>query len=457
METTYPPQAPAGPRTGTPAGPAGPGRVVAGARGVLDELDDVLWAARRPEELLEVVAELERTRSRLAALEARVTVEIEATSAAKTDGWSSTTAYLTAITGSHRCTGPRMLRTARALTTDLSATHHALHQGTISPEHADAIVWVMARLPRDPDLRQQAEQLLLDEATRLNATELRDAVHALLELLDPDGAAREEEKALERHERSAHLQRHLSLTDDGLGGVRLKGRGTTEDAAVIKAALAGLAAPTAADLADSDPECGDPGRDTRDHGARTWDALVEACQRLQDTHTLPESHGIKPRIQVTIGLDQLRTGLGTALLDTGDRLCAAAVRKLACDADLIPAVLGTHGEILDVGRAARLVTTAIWTALVLRDRHCAFPGCRRPPRACDAHHLIHWADGGPTSLDNLALLCRAHHTLIHATPWQIRLHPRDRRPEFKPPPARHRHPAEPPPPQRWIRDRTARE
>ncbi len=140
-------------------------------------------------------------------------------------------------------------------------------------------------------------------------------------------------------------------------------------------------------------------------------------------------------------------------LDTGDQLSATALRRLACDAEVIPAVLGTLGEVLDVGRSQRLVTAAIWKALTLRDRHCRFPGCRRMPLACDAHHLQHWADGGTTALDNLVLLCRAHHTLIHATPWQVRLNPLDRRPEFRRPP-RHR---TDPPDDHWIRALPARE
>ena len=89
---------------------------------------------------------------------------------------------------------------------------------------------------------------------------------------------------------------------------------------------------------------------------------------------------------------------------------------------------------MDVGRAARLVTLAIWYALVLRDQHCAFPGCTRPPRACDAHHVVHWADGGETSLANLLLLCRRHHTFVHHSPWQVRIHPDTGRPEWVPPP-----------------------
>ncbi len=94
---------------------------------------------------------------------------------------------------------------------------------------------------------------------------------------------------------------------------------------------------------------------------------------------------------------------------------------------------GSHAEVLDVGRTQRLVTTLIWLALIVRDRHCAFTGWRRPPIACDAHHIHHWADGGTTTLDNLALLCRTHHMTIHNTPWEIRLNPIDKRPEFLPP------------------------
>jgi hypothetical protein len=65
-------------------------------------------------------------------------------------------------------------------------------------------------------------------------------------------------------------------------------------------------------------------------------------------------------------------------------------------------VLGSRSQLLlDVGRTSRLVTLGLWLALVARDRHCAFPSCTRPPVACDAHHIRHWADGGPTALTNL--------------------------------------------------------
>ncbi len=91
----------------------------------------------------------------------------------------------------------------------------------------------------------------------------------------------------------------------------------------------------------------------------------------------------------------------------------ATIRRLACDAEVIPAVLGSQGEPLDVGRAKRPVTPAIWTALVIRDRHCAFPGCDRPPVTCHAHHILHWISGGKTKLANLVLLCAETEGVAH--------------------------------------------
>ena len=156
--------------------------------------------------------------------------------------------------------------------------------------------------------------------------------------------------------------------------------------------------------------------------------------------------------------ESLVTGLGEdpgaeARTDDGLRLSVAAVRRLACDAELIPVCLGTQGEVLDVGRIARLVTPALWRALVARDRHCTFPGCTRPPVMCHAHHIVHWADGGRTSLDNLVLVCGEHHRVLHHTPWQVRLDRDDCRPEYLPPPRVTSQEAAP----TWIRYRPRRE
>lgn len=179
-----------------------------------------------------------------------------------------------------------------------------------------------------------------------------------------------------------------------------------------------------------------------------WDALVATAQHALGTTLPPDSHGAPPRLLITIGLDALTTGLadgavtgtagvgvvGVGVTGDGTELSASTIRRLACDAEIIPAVLGSHSEPLDVGRTRYPVTPAIWTALTIRDRHCAFPGCDRPPVMCHAHHIRHWADRGKTKLDNLVLLCGHHHRVVHHTPWEVRINPHDAMPEFLPPP-----------------------
>ena len=105
---------------------------------------------------------------------------------------------------------------------------------------------------------------------------------------------------------------------------------------------------------------------------------------------------------------------------------------MLCDCNLIPAVLGSNGEPLDIGRATRTWPTGIRRAVALRDGGCVFPGCDRPARWCEIHHCVHWVDGGPTCLANAAVLCGYHHSLIHLGDWQIRM-ATDGHPEIIPP------------------------
>jgi hypothetical protein len=117
---------------------------------------------------------------------------------------------------------------------------------------------------------------------------------------------------------------------------------------------------------------------------------------------------------VTIEYDRLAGAVrGAGRTQDGQVLSPESVRKLACDASLIPMVLGSQGQPLDVGRTKRLVTPALLAALWARDKGCTYAGCGRPAHWCDAHHVRHWADGGPTALLNLALLCAHHHTVVH--------------------------------------------
>ncbi|MDP9299060.1 MAG: HNH endonuclease [Actinomycetota bacterium] len=122
----------------------------------------------------------------------------------------------------------------------------------------------------------------------------------------------------------------------------------------------------------------------------------------------------------------------TGELDHAGPIPAETARRLACDASVMRVVMSGRSEPLDVGRRTSVVSPAIRRAVIVRDRRCRFPGCDRPHTWCDAHHVVHWADGGPTALPNLVLLCRRHHRIIHQ-PRGFRLELEDRRPIFRRP------------------------
>lgn len=108
------------------------------------------------------------------------------------------------------------------------------------------------------------------------------------------------------------------------------------------------------------------------------------------------------------------------MLASGQRIGAGEVRRLCCDADLVPVVLGSRSEVLDVGRVNRLVTRGVRIALTHRDGGCVFPACDTHPTACEAHHVVPWWAGGPTCLSNLVLLCHHHHGLVEPDPFGVR-------------------------------------
>ncbi len=142
----------------------------------------------------------------------------------------------------------------------------------------------------------------------------------------------------------------------------------------------------------------------------------------------PDVGGEKPQVTVTIALDDLRgkrsddTSLprpGAGTVGTGAAITAEAARRIACDAAVIPIVLGSQSEPLDIGRATRTIPTGIRRAVVARDIGCVHPGCTAPAAWCQTHHVKHWANGGSTSLNNLAMLCHHHHWVVHHEGWHI--------------------------------------
>lgn len=123
---------------------------------------------------------------------------------------------------------------------------------------------------------------------------------------------------------------------------------------------------------------------------------------------------------VTLALDALTQGLGAGVLDTGEPISPGQARRWACTAGLVPVVLGSRSEPLDLGRKVRLHTGPQRTAMALRDRGCTAIGCDRPPAWCEAHHDTPWSHGGPTDLTNGRLLCTHHHQLAHDDHYDMR-------------------------------------
>jgi len=157
---------------------------------------------------------------------------------------------------------------------------------------------------------------------------------------------------------------------------------------------------------------------------RRADALVDLCRDHLDSGTAPQAGGERPHITVTVDLEALEGRAGsTCELDETGVIPPEAARQLACDAGVSRVITKGPTQVLDVGRRTRTIPPAVRRALIIRDGGCTAPGCDRPHRWCDAHHIVHWVDGGSTSLDNLALLCRRHHRLVHEGKVQLRAPP----------------------------------
>jgi hypothetical protein len=295
---------------------------------------------------------------------------------------------------------PAQIRVAKALP-GLPHVADAYARGEMSFAHAAAITEV-SRDMEPAVLTAGADKLLAEQATALGPAATRRAAVRVRDHFDPE--------ATERHTRRVFEDRWLAVDRTIHGCVSIQGVLDPEGGELVLTTLGGLTPPPF------------PG-DTRSPGARRADALVQMC-RLAGAAT-PEAGGEKPHVAVTIDWETLRDGLTATVTTPGGRLGSGisihptTARRLACDATLIPAVLGRAGEPLDIGRATRVVPSGMRRALVLRDGGCRFPGCDRAPQWTDAHHLTPWAQGGSTRLQNLLLLCRHHHTTVHEGGWRI--------------------------------------
>ncbi len=316
----------------------------------------------------------------------------------------------------------------------------ALSDGVVSLAQAEAIVAGLKKLPYTltrSDL-DTAQATALGYADALGPSELRTLASRMAEVIDPVGAEQAEADRLTREERLARNGRFLKLRPDYHGSMTITGRLPVADGALLAAQVEALMPPLSSY------------RDTNElpgPEARRADALVLLTQLAADAGTVP-AHGMdRPQVKITIPLTTLTEGVGpAAVVDGGLPVSAGEARRLACDADIIPIVLGAKSEILDIGRSQRLFAKGLRTALTIRDQGCAFPHCDAPAAACEGHHIIPWHHGGETKLSNGVLLCPWHHRLVEPDPgqsehsqWQVHLDEETGRPWFTPP--RHVDPA----------------
>ena len=409
-------------------------------------------------ELVEGLDVLHRMAQQVAAAQLAVIRALDSRGVPVAQGASSTKVWLRDRLRISIGSASKLVRLAAAVDQVVPATGDGLAAGAVNVEQAQVIANAVAELSAEVgvEVRQQADRLLVEQAGALDPAGLRIAGRRILEHVAPDVAEAHERRKLEQAEQRARERRFFTLAPDGDGGVRLRGLLDDAAAAIVRAALDPLTSPRRRHPQQGDEGCpdadrapraeglpggGHEGRRDRDDDAlldertpaqRRADALVEICARVLAGGDLPAHGGDRPAVVVTVDFDVTAQELGAGTLDSGERVSPETVRRMACDAKLIPAVLGSRGIPLDLGRERRLFTGALRRALVLRDRGCAFPGCDRPPQWCDGHHLWHWADGGPTCLSNGCLLCDAHHDSVHRGGWQACLGA-DGLPEFIPP------------------------
>ena len=310
------------------------------------------------------------------------------TGAWRDDGAGSMAAWVSYALGVTATTASDYVRVARALGY-LPAISAALREGRLCYEQVRALVRVATA-------HNEAE--LVEQAAGLTATQVEAMVRGLRAV-----ATQEAAETIRR--RSLRLR-----WDQGDRMLRVSGRFPDVDGVAVATAIERIADRCIAQFDDPDAEPWD---------SRCADALVE----LASLHLAADAEAGRTQVVVHVEAEALAAGEdGTATLECGVAVAPETVRRLACDAHLRGVVQGAGNRPLGVGRRSRTVPASLLRLLRHRDGGCRFPGCTRT-RWIHAHHVRHWADGGPTDLDNLVTMCSAHHRFVHEGGWRIEGHP----------------------------------
>ncbi|EON23111.1 MULTISPECIES: HNH endonuclease signature motif containing protein [Nocardioides] len=301
---------------------------------------------------------------------------------------------------------------ARSLDTDHVHLQAAVLDGRVNLDQARVIVHALDELPIEfvtDDIRERAEVHLIALAEDFAPTQLRRLAHKVLEVIAPEISEEAERKALEREEQLAAEHTRLTLAPLGDGTTRIGGRISDAAAGRLRTYLEAFASPRRTASEHDGERVSTP----RLLGL----ALTDLLESLP-AQVLPAHGGTATTVTVRLDLDQLTAALersGIATLDTGDTITASQARRLACQAKILPAVLGGKSEVLDLGRSRRLHSAAQRKALRIQQSQCQADGCSVPAAWCETHHPHAWSTGGKTDLDNAALLCCHHHHRAHDT------------------------------------------
>lgn len=364
-------------------------------------------------DLAQLVQQLSRAEARVKALRLRVVAAADRARTGVRAGAASTAAWAAGLVNADHRTSQRDVALATGLA-ELSQTGAALGAGRISAEHATVITHAHSQLPDHLSAgeREVVEKHLITQAETLSPQRLRKAARRAVEAVMPDPAAVDahEDSVLRDEETRARAATRLTLHDNGDGTITGHFTVPMLHGSLLQKVLEAMTAPRRARLGASEAQTGVSAR--RDWAHARGLAFCELLEHVPTDHLSPRTAA---QIVVTIDEATLRDGLRAAGLDTGDSLSAGEARRLACNAGILPAVLGGESRVLDLGRSRRLFSSAQGIAVGLRHDSCAADGCERPFAWCELHHLTPWSHGGRTDLKDAVPLCHFHHQRIHDT------------------------------------------
>ena len=425
---------------------------VAALEAALNELAGGLDPDVSAEEQLELIARLRRAAGRATSLVSVWVAEADRSGVARRGAGTTMTDWLSRQEKADGGEARGVLNEGKSLLAS-PELRNAATSGKVSPNQLRGIKKTMRELPEGltRQQRKEAARSLVDRAKTMTPSELGRQAEAITAEVAPEQVPDREARVrkLERQRQRAIQRRCFAFVSDGDGSLLINGSLPTLEGEKFRRLVAGYAA---ADRAKRDGTT-----DHRSRRQRDADALIALLDNHGAGASLPGLAGDRPRLVVTISESDLSARLEQAgVLSSGEQIDPGSLRRLGCDAEVLPVVLGGNSEILDVGRSRRTVTPEMRLALSVRDGGCRFPGCDAPDEVSEAHHISPWWASGATAIYNLVLLCPHHHALVEPPrffdgprPDQWVVVMVDGQPDFRPPKVLGRaesRPAGPPPP-----------